>query len=142
MDGSLWALDRFIFVNSVLRTQTVRKDILRVLRKIELLKSLNTVQLQRLVDLMSEVQYETGNTIIKQGDPGETFYVIVSGTCSVTIEDASGEVKEVAKLGSHSFFGERALLTSEPRAATITALTDVSLLQVLSFFSSLLFSLL
>jgi cAMP-dependent protein kinase regulator len=133
MDGSLWTLDRFIFVNSVLRTQTVRKDILRVLRKVELLKSLNTVQLQRLVDLMSEVQYQTGDMIIKQGDPGETFYVIVSGTCSVTIQDAaSGEVKEVAKLGSHSFFGERALLTSEPRAATITALSEVSLLQVFS----------
>lgn len=141
MDGSLWALDRFIFVNNVLRTQTVRKDILRVLRKIELLKSLNTIQLQRLVDLMSEVQYAAGDLIIKQGDPGETFYVIVNGNCSVTIEDSSGEVKEVAKLGADAFFGERALLTSEPRAATITALTDISLLQVRSSILTLRFTL-
>jgi cAMP-dependent protein kinase regulator len=129
-DGSLWALDRFIFVNSVLRTQTVRKDILRALRKGELLKSLSTIQLQRLVDLMSESYYRAGDDIIQQGEPGETFYVIVNGRCSVLIRTTSGEEKEVAILGSNDFFGERALLNSEPRAATVRALTDVEVLQV------------
>ena len=102
-----------------------------MLRKGELLKSLNTVQLQRLVDLMSEAHFRANDLIIRQGEQGETFYVIVSGTCSVIIKLPTGEEKVVAQLGANDFFGERALLNSEPRAATIKALTDVEVLQVM-----------
>jgi CRP-like cAMP-binding protein len=81
---------------------------------------------------MSEVNYDTGKTIIKQGDPGDIFYVLVSGTCNVVIQNSSGEENVVAQLGPNDFFGERALLTSEPRAATIIAVTDVAVLEVCS----------
>jgi CRP-like cAMP-binding protein len=85
---------------------------------------------------MGEVTYETGKTIIKQGDPGDIFYVLVSGTCNVVIQNSSGDESVVAQLGPNDFFGERALLTSEPRAATIIAMTNVSLLEVcLSFLA-------
>lgn len=133
-NGTLWSLNNTIFTHAVLRTQDMRKNILRTLRKVELLRCLNMVQLQRLVDVMSEQSFKAGDEIITQGQDGDTFYVIVRGSCKVTVRAATdpidAEGKTVAILGANDYFGERALLNREPRAATVTAVSDVSVLQV------------
>ena len=133
-NGTLWALDHSIFTHAVLRTQDMRKNILRTLRKVELLRCLNVVQLQRLVDVMSEASFKAGEKIINQGEEGDVFYVIVNGSCKCAIRTAAdppdSEGKVVATLGANDYFGERALLNAEPRAATVIAESDVSVLQV------------
>eukprot|EP00602_Paraphysomonas_sp_CaronLab_P009421 CAMPEP_0185029392 /NCGR_PEP_ID=MMETSP1103-20130426/15671_1 /TAXON_ID=36769 /ORGANISM="Paraphysomonas bandaiensis, Strain Caron Lab Isolate" /LENGTH=986 /DNA_ID=CAMNT_0027564111 /DNA_START=302 /DNA_END=3262 /DNA_ORIENTATION=+ len=130
-DGMLWSLDRRIFTHAVLRTQDMRRNIIRSLRRVELLKCLNLVQLQRLVDLMSEEKFHAGDHIIRQGEEGEIFYVIVKGECKVLISSSDNpEGKEVARLGVNDYFGERALLNAEPRAASVIAVSDVEVLQV------------
>lgn len=140
-DGKLWALDRRIFKRVVLRPKDFRKDILKVLKKVELFKALNLNQLQRLVDLMNEAHYSAGERIIRQGDLGDTFYVIVKGFCECsidTLDAATGAVKEskvVMELKDNSYFGERALLESKPRAANVTAktITDVLFIDKAAF---------
>jgi CRP-like cAMP-binding protein len=52
------------------------------LRKIDILKCLNVQQIQQVADCMTEVTYEKGEAIIKQGEVGDSFYVIKSGICS------------------------------------------------------------
>jgi CRP-like cAMP-binding protein/serine/threonine protein phosphatase PrpC len=135
-DGKLWALDRRIFKRVVLRPKDFRRDILKVLKKVELFKALNMNQLQRLIDLMSESHCSAGERIIRQGDMGDTFYVIVHGFCECsidTIDPATKAVKEskvVMELKENSYFGERALLESKPRAANVTAKTPTDLLYI------------
>lgn len=129
----LWAIDRFVFVNSLMRTQALRKEILRSLRRVKAFHSLSIVQLQRLVDLMSEGTFMDGEVIVKQGDEGKQFYIVVEGTCRVSkVED--GEEIEIGEIKENDYFGEIALLSSEPNAVTITARTYVEVLKVNYFF--------
>jgi NADH dehydrogenase len=77
-------------------------------------------------DRVSHAHYEAGDVIISPGDPPTSFYVIEKGEVEViraTSKDPEGEV--VAVLGPGSFFGEKALLSNEPRVATVRARTAV-----------------
>jgi NADH dehydrogenase len=82
-------------------------------------------------DRVSHAHYETGDVIINPGDPPTNFYVIEKGEVEViraTPKDPKGEV--VAVLGTGSFFGEKALLSNEPRVATVRARTPVEVVVV------------
>jgi len=130
-DGKLWALDRRVFLRAVLRPKDIRRSIIRTLKKVELLKCLHLAQLQRLTDLLSEESYPAGSFIIRQGEAGENFYLIVSGTCDCTINNPSGTgSKVVLSLKDNDYFGERALLEAKPRAANVIATSDTKVLYI------------
>jgi CRP-like cAMP-binding protein len=98
----------------------------RTLRSVEVLKSLSVGQLQRLQDLLSEVTYKQEEYIISQGDSSENLYIIAEGRVRITRKEkpSDAEAKLVMELGQGQYFGERALLTSEPRAANVIASGD------------------
>jgi len=130
-DGKLWALDRRVFRRAVLRPKDNRRNIIRTLKKVELLKCLHLAQLQRLTDLLSEEFYPAGSYIIRQGEAGENFYLIVSGTCDCTINNPNGQgSKVVLSLKDNDYFGERALLEAKPRAANVIATSDTKVLYI------------
>jgi len=79
-----------------------------------------------LVDKLKEVHYKPGSICIKQGNKNDTFFIIKSGTCTV-LESKNGSENELATLTNGSYFGERALLRSEPAVATIKAAGDKDL---------------
>lgn len=74
---------------------------------------------------MKPVAYKAGEVILKQGDPGDFYYVTTSGR--VTIER---DGHEVVQLGVGKPFGEEALVSGEPRNATVRALTDVAAMRL------------
>lgn len=67
--------------------------------------------------------YKAGHVIIREGDPGDIFYMIDSGSVDVFV-NAAGE-KPVATLTNGQFFGEKALLSNDVRGASCIAKTDV-----------------
>ena len=85
---------------------------------------------ERLVlsDAFTEETFKAGEFIIKQGEEGNKFYLIEAGeavaTKMLTVEE---EAKEVKHYKSGDYFGERALLKNEPRAANVIAKTDCNL---------------
>lgn len=82
---------------------------------------------------MEPVSFEAGQIILKQGDPGDYYYVITEGRAQVVLEDASGHSEEeLAQLGVGRGFGEEALVSGEPRNATVRALTRCSLMRLAS----------
>jgi len=83
--------------------------------------------LSKVADKMTLERLNRGAAIIRQGDPGEKFYLIGKGTAEVIVRDAKGEERKVATLEAGNFFGEAALLTGEPRNATVRATEDVEL---------------
>jgi small-conductance mechanosensitive channel/tellurite resistance protein len=104
-----------------------QRDLAALLATVGFLKPLGVEGLSRLA-LLSRVQlFEVGEPIIRQGEAGESFYVVVSGEVSV---HAEGNAAEVARLRRGDFFGEMSLLTGEPRAATVIAARDSTLLCV------------
>lgn len=114
-----------------MRSQALRKEILRSLKRVKAFRTLRISQLQRLVDLVNEGSFMDGQVILHQGDEGKKFYIIVEGTCRLSkIED--GQEIEVGTLNENDYFGEVALLSSEPHDVTVTALTYVEVLTVMS----------
>ena len=80
--------------------------------------------LTQVADEMAPEEYPAGKLIIRQGDPGDKFYLIRRGEVDVAVEQDGGP-RQVATLGEGDFFGEAALLTGEPRNASVHARTDV-----------------
>ena len=96
------------------------------LRGCPLFRDLTPGTLAGVADKVSIEKHSAGTSIVRQGDPGDRFYVIRSGTAEVAVTDATGP-HVVAKLKDRDFFGEAALLTGEPRNATVTATSDLQI---------------
>jgi len=89
--------------------------------------------IQQLFARFEEVRMKTGDPVIKQGDPGDFFYVLKSGRCRITRRlSQDGQVKEVplAEIGPGDVFGEDALIGDAPRNATVTMISDGALMRL------------
>ena len=76
---------------------------------------------------MQPVAFRTGETIITEGDQGDTAFFIVSGSVAVKI-GRGAKARTVGALGTGEVFGEMSLIEPGPRSATVKALTDVECL--------------
>jgi CRP-like cAMP-binding protein len=95
------------------------------LHRVRLFHGLDMASLEQVAAHALPVEVQAGDEPITQGDRGDRFYVIESGTADVVINGFS-----VRQLGAGDDFGERALLRDTPRTATIRAVTDMRLLTI------------
>ena len=95
-----------------------------LLGQIDLFGVLEPADRERLAAGMRLLRFGAGETIISQGEPGDSLFVISRGQVQVSLT-ASGIDQPVATLRAGDFFGEMSLLTGEPRTATCSARTDV-----------------
>jgi len=98
-----------------------------LLRRMPLLAELDALQIQLIAAQLREETYEPGAVIMRQGEVGETFYVIESGRVQVSVAQ-DGQEKVVAERGPGEYIGEIALLLEVPRTATARALTPTRML--------------
>jgi len=84
----------------------------------------------KLGDAVREETFADGDYIIRQGTPGETFFMLVEGTAKAVKRSADGVDVQVMSYTAGKYFGERALLTKEPRAASILATSEVQCLSL------------
>jgi CRP-like cAMP-binding protein/tRNA A-37 threonylcarbamoyl transferase component Bud32 len=121
-DCRLWKVDQRTFRHMLANnTANQQKDIHDVLRKVPFLSELEDRDLVRISDALTSVSFPEGERIINKGDVGEVFYILRDGT--VKVHDIGfGDSRYVDQvLGPGDWFGERALLTGEPRMANVTA---------------------
>merc|ERR1712066_171109 len=102
------------------KTDEQRKRLNHVVEGMLLFKCLDGCQLNQVLDAMFEKVASPGDTIIKEGDDGDYFYVIESGKYDI-FKLIDGDNKHVGQYDNKGSFGELALLYNAPRAATITA---------------------
>jgi anion transporter len=98
-------------------------DLAEVIRRHPLFSALSREDIAKVLGKMEERHYLSGTTILSQGDEGDAFYIIQTGTVQVVLENR-GRAEVIRVLGPQDWFGEMALLSGEPRSATIAAVKD------------------
>src|ERR671919_3031660 len=94
------------------------------IRSIPIFSGLSREDVAKVMGKMEETSFGAGATIFSQGDQGDAFYLIQSGAVQVVVESGAGNSEIVAILGSQDWFGEMALLSGEPRSATIQTVKE------------------
>ncbi|KAL5018215.1 hypothetical protein ScPMuIL_003937 [Solemya velum] len=122
-DVKLWGIDRDSY-RRILMGSTIRKRKMyeEFLSKVSILENLDKWERLTVADALEPVQFEDGQEIVRQGEPGEDFFIITEGQATVLQKRSADEDNmEVGRLGPSDYFGEIALLLDRPRAATVVA---------------------
>lgn len=104
-------------------------DEVEILRKVALFAGIEPAKLKLLAFTSDRIQFTPGQSLMRQGEMGDTAYLILSGEADVLVDTGDGPVK-VARVGRNSFVGEMAILRDQPRTATVTAVTVLTTLKV------------
>lgn len=101
---------------------TVNAD---VLLQVPLFQGMTDRALEALAAMATEVAFEQGATLTREGDEGDAFYLLLEGRTSVSRGN-----RVVREMGANEFFGEISLIDGRPRTATITALTPIRAVEI------------
>ncbi|KAI1882129.1 hypothetical protein AGOR_G00247500 [Albula goreensis] len=131
--GALWCLDRLTFRRIIVKNNAEkRKTYEAFIETLPLLTSLEPSERMKVVDVLSSKIYSHGEQIIAQGDLADSFYIVESGEVRITMKrnkkDTESVAMEIAMCSRGQYFGELALVTNKPRAASAFAVGDVKCL--------------
>lgn len=101
---------------------------LAAMRPVEILRPLSDEELLTLAKKIGTHFYGRGEVLVRQGNAGDSFFIIASGRVAVSVRDNKGQSMTIAQLEEGDFFGEGSLLTGEPRTATITTTEDTKVI--------------
>lgn len=144
--ATVWSLERRTFQRIMMRTERLElEQNIKFLKSVSVLQNLSDEYLSKVADLLRRVSlapkhlvkyeqlliyspilydkefYATGTTIIRQGDPGDKFYIIRGGSVTVTKKMPNGQDRVVGRLKRGEYFGEQALIHQDKRLANIIA---------------------
>jgi small-conductance mechanosensitive channel/CRP-like cAMP-binding protein len=100
------------------------------LAKVGMLEPLRAELVRRLAVENADRVYAAGEQVIRQGEAGDSLFVIMRGRVEVTAREGDAPAVKLAVLGPGDYFGEMSLMTGAPRVATITTLEETRLLEV------------
>uniref|UniRef100_A0AAR2LKX4 cAMP-dependent protein kinase type II regulatory subunit n=1 Tax=Pygocentrus nattereri TaxID=42514 RepID=A0AAR2LKX4_PYGNA len=126
--GALWCLDRMTFRRIIVRNNAKKRKLYEAfVESVPLLESLQSVERMKVVDVLGCQTYSDGERIIAQGDSADCFYIVESGQVRIVLNKKGAET-EIAVCSRGQYFGELALITNKPRAASAYAVGTVKCL--------------
>jgi anion transporter len=93
-------------------------------------RELNRVDRARLIPRFVPMSYRSGNYLVRQGEEGNSFFIILKGVARIEVRRPGEDAVEVARLSDGDCFGEVCLLTRKTRTADVVAHTDMQLLRL------------
>lgn len=127
-DVTMWGIDRTSFQKLLAeKTNSTRRLHESFLAKVPILAPLSDEQRSKLSDSLKTMSFHPGEVIIKQGDKGDNFFILEEGEAiaKISVEGQQSE-KDVKTYGPGDYFGELALLTDKPRAASVYATAEAT----------------
>ncbi|MGD0117018.1 MAG: mechanosensitive ion channel family protein [Candidatus Binatus sp.] len=106
------------------------RELMTDLRQVDWLRGLSDDELKLLVPTVSVRQFGAGEMLVRAGEQGESMFIVRSGKAEVFGHTADGEVRHIANYARGDITGEMALMTGEPRNASVRALTDVEVIEM------------
>ncbi|XP_029906641.1 protein kinase, cAMP-dependent, regulatory, type II, alpha, B [Myripristis murdjan] len=136
-EGALWGLDRATFHRLIVRNNAKKRRMYEAfIECVPLLKCLELSERMKIVDVLGAKAFEDGERIIMQGEMADCFYIVESGEVKIMIksktkagQEGNTEV-EVARCTRGQYFGELALVTNKPRAASVYAVGETKCLVI------------
>ena len=123
----LWRLERSVYLGIVVRTTAQRKaKYEKLLSGVSLLRSITPSERALVADALKPYHVRADEVVMRIGEKGDYFYIVVKGT--MVVMDSVG--RQLAQRVEGEYFGEKALLTDEPRSAAIAAVTDCELARI------------
>ncbi len=101
-----------------------------LLQRVPLFANLSPEDFQKFADKLSSLTVLAGRSIIKEGERGNSLFLVARGVVAVSKKDSTGRSDRIAMLHVGDFFGEMALLTDSPRNASVEAATDCQLYEL------------
>lgn len=101
-----------------------------VLRQIPLFAHIEPAKLKLMAFASDRLSFKPGETLFRQGDPGDSAYIIVAGTAQVLRELDDGAAVVLAEPGKNAIIGEIAILCDVPRTATVKAKDELTALKI------------
>uniref|UniRef100_A0A3Q3MN92 cAMP-dependent protein kinase type II-alpha regulatory subunit n=1 Tax=Mastacembelus armatus TaxID=205130 RepID=A0A3Q3MN92_9TELE len=136
-EGALWGLDRATFRRLIVKNNAKKRRMYEsFIESVPLLKSLEPTERMKIVDVLGVKQFSDAERIITQGDKAECFYIVESGEVKIMMKSktkadhADNAEVEIARCSRGQYFGELALVTNKPRAASAYAVGDVKCLVI------------
>eukprot|EP00301_Raphidiophrys_heterophryoidea_P008935 c13230_g1_i1.p1 GENE.c13230_g1_i1~~c13230_g1_i1.p1 ORF type:complete len:412 (-),score=92.89 c13230_g1_i1:350-1585(-) len=124
-DLRCWAVDRQTFKLTLMESTLKKRDRYeKFLDSVPILDTLYKYEKLTIADALLPQQFKEGDVVTREGDSGENFYIIEKGTVDYTQKNHDGQQEIVGRGKEGDYFGEIALLTNKPRAATVTCTTD------------------
>ena len=105
-------------------------DTVELLRQFSFLAPFSQEQLVRIADVAPRPRYRANEVVFKIGDPSGAMYLILAGKVKIHRYDEKGEEIVLSNMNAGSVFGELALLSNEPRMASVTTLVDSEFLMI------------
>ncbi|CAE7222535.1 egl-4 [Symbiodinium sp. CCMP2456] len=125
-DSVVWVIDRKTFKDTLAKSaDDMVKEYIAYLDKVQVLAKLKQDEKEAVAKALTEMSFSKSEDVFQQGEAGDAFYILVEGEVSV-IKDGAEQTRLKASGKEAPMFGERALLTKEPRIATITVTSDAA----------------
>lgn len=136
-EGALWGLDRATFRRLIVKNNAKKRRMYELfIESVPLLKSLEISERMKIVDVLGVKIFQDGERIIMQGDMADCFYIVESGEVKIMMKSKTkadrqdnAEV-EITRCTRGQYFGELALVTNKPRAASAYAVGNIKCLVI------------
>ena len=108
----------------------LERELMADLRQVDWLRGLNEDELRLLVPTVAVRQFGAGEMLIRAGEQGDSMFIVRRGTAEVFATTADGQTRHIANYSRGDFTGEMALMTGDPRSASVRAITDLEVIEM------------
>ena len=112
------------------KKETEKVSVFDILKNIEIFRNFSDEDIKILEENSTLKEFKKNDIIVKEGEPADSFYVILKGNVKIYITTEVGKIVEVCILGKGEFFGEMSFFEGTKRNASVDAIEDVLLLEI------------